>query len=149
ENENPNNLNFYFEIDGEKYYESSITIQIPTHKEIVVRAYGGIETCITTDSLIINKKSFEDYLNLSFPNVFTPNKDGLNETFGFVLNNELSGCVDFTIFNRWGKKVYETKATNISWDGIGLNGNECQAGVYVYILNIENYQVLGSVTLLR
>jgi gliding motility-associated-like protein len=52
-----------------------------------------------------------------FPEVFTPNFDGINDTFKisalFVEN-----IVDFKIYNRWGEVVFEAdKIIDLNWDG--------------------------------
>ena len=68
-----------------------------------------------------------------FPNAFTPNFDGNNETFrgkGLVV-----GVKDFSlsVWNRWGEQVFEIDDPTIGWDGRERNtGNPAPGGVYVY-----------------
>ena len=66
------------------------------------------------------------------PNSFSPNNDGLNDTFG----PKVEGTVSFEmwIYDGNSKLVYHT--TNISnpWDG-SMNGTVCQRGAYAYIMN--------------
>ena len=86
----------------------------------------------------------------SVPNVFTPNGDGHNDVF--TLNKDsIYGMQNFeiNIFNRWGKKVYESKDPYFSWDG-----NNLADGVYFYYLegkgvDGKNYKMKGTVTILR
>jgi gliding motility-associated-like protein len=106
--------------------------------------------CINSDSILIRP---DCYLNI--PNAFTPNADGLNNTF-MPLNLMASGVTNFTmnIFNRWGENIFTT--TNINskgWDG--KFGNVPQAmGVFVYHIDVifkngHHKTYTGNVTLIR
>lgn len=86
------------------------------------------------------------------PQSFTPNADGLNDLFG---PEYLAPVKDyyFTIFNRWGEKIFETKDPTVKWDGTYL-GQAVMEGVYTYTLNVvfQNYdrkRINGMVTLLK
>ncbi len=74
---------------------------------------------------------------LFIPNTFTPNGDGINETFqgiGFGLLE-----YEMMIFDRWGNKIYETKKYNDPWDGKANTGSEmAQIDSYVYLINIKD-----------
>jgi len=52
------------------------------------------------------------------------------------------------IYNRWGKKVYESNNYQNDWDGDNLAD-----GVYYYVLKYETYiealELSGSVTIMR
>lgn len=63
------------------------------------------------------------------PNAFTPNGDGVNETF--VVKGENLRDFNLLIFNRWGELVYQTTDMNAGWDGT-YKGQPCQSDVYVY-----------------
>lgn len=78
------------------------------------------------------------------PNAFTPNGDGLNETF-MAFDNPFSECprfvlgVEIFIVNRWGVEVFSYNSLEsaendvfIRWDGRDKNGNELPAGTYYY-----------------
>jgi gliding motility-associated-like protein len=74
---------------------------------------------------------------MAIPNVFTPNGDGINEIFYVSTNGvtEITG----TIFNRWGKKIFEwngTPSTTLGWDG-KINGNKAEDGAYYYIISAK------------
>ncbi len=91
----------------------------------------------------------------NFPNAFTPNGDGANDVFKPVF-----GCVPvsvhFQVYNRWGKKLFETRDVSGGWDG-RADGIEAASDVYVWMLTyqVENNGALeqlserGEVTLLR
>ncbi|MCH6198981.1 gliding motility-associated C-terminal domain-containing protein [Aquiflexum sp. LQ15W] len=64
------------------------------------------------------------------PNAFTPNGDGLNDTF----IPKMRGIEDFElhIFNKWGELVYSAfSKEDAGWDGT-LNGKMSPNGNYVY-----------------
>jgi len=95
---------------------------------------------------------------VNIPNGFTPNADGKNDVFYILGSNEISVIKDFSIFNRWGQKVFQvTNAPpndpGFGWKGF-VNGKEADAGTYVYFVKIsfkdgteELYK--GTVTLIR
>ena len=71
------------------------------------------------------------------PNCFSPNNDGINETFrtpGFkVLEYHLM------IFNRWGQLLFESNSIDKGWDGT-YKGANCPDGTYVYMLNYNGHR---------
>ena len=82
--------------------------------------------------------------NYLLPNAFSPNGDGLNDTF-MAFDNPFSKCprfvsqVELFIVNRWGTEVFRyasQRATEndpfIRWDGKDPSGNELPAGTYYY-----------------
>ncbi len=64
------------------------------------------------------------------PNAFTPNDDGLNDEFVIDSNIQLKY---FSVFNRYGERVFHTIDINKSWDGT-YHGDPCDIGVYFYLL---------------
>jgi len=87
--------------------------------------------------------------NLGIPNTFTPNGDGVNDTWvikGF--DNYPNALVQ--LFNRYGQKVFESRGYTTPFDG-KLGGAPLPSGVYYYIINLNaNCSLLsGSLTLLR
>ncbi|MCB9196006.1 MAG: gliding motility-associated C-terminal domain-containing protein [Flavobacteriales bacterium] len=83
------------------------------------------------------------------PNIFTPNGDGDNDHF--KLGGTPDPCFDnvtVTIFNRWGKKVFESNEADFQWDGTLKNkGNvDCADGVYYVIMTGYYGSYFDSVT---
>ncbi|GHB77970.1 T9SS type B sorting domain-containing protein [Persicitalea jodogahamensis] len=68
----------------------------------------------------------------ALPNVFTPNKDGKNDSFTPLNCPEFLDKTEFTVFNRWGVKVFETIDLGINWDGRSSAGQDLPAGQYFY-----------------
>lgn len=85
---------------------------------------------------------------LTIPNVFTPNGDGVNDTF-FIPGLAAYPDNEFTVVNRWGANVYHKKGYQGDWTGSGLN-----EGTYFYLLRIQTTPgkwdtYKGYITLLR
>lgn len=83
--------------------------------------------------------------DLIMPNVFTPDGDGLNDYFFPLFKKEGSNeiiemgnaeIVQFTIFNRWGKIVYQNDDPSQGWDG-KHDGKNMPSEVYAYTITIK------------
>lgn len=104
---------------------------------------------VKRDSIeVLDKCNFEIYM----PNAFTPNGDGLNDSYGFSGYNK-NKFIKLSIYNRWGQVVFETTEKAKKWDGTFKN-NQQPAGVFIYYLQMEtlNGRVLskkGTITLIR
>lgn len=105
--------------------------------------------CALSDSVIVYVNEKE----LFIPNILTPNEDGFNNKF----NLTALGYKYFhlSIYNRWGKKVFESSDPNNLWDGTILKtGKQAAEGVYYYILDLTEVnevssQESGFITLIR
>ncbi len=89
-----------------------------------------------------------------FPNVFTPDNDDINDTFSGIktYGGELD-VVEFRVYNRWGKKVFEATDNIKAWDG-KIDGQEAPMDVYAFYITIQfgngsRKTFQGDVTLLR
>lgn len=90
---------------------------------------------------------------LEFPNAFSPNGDGLNDTF--KAKKGYRSIVDFHayIFNRWGQKLYEWTDVAGEWDGTH-NGHPVKDGVYFVLVKARGadgreYNIRRDVNVLR
>lgn len=87
------------------------------------------------------------------PNAFSPNGDGLNETFG-VFGLGFSNP-EMTIFNRYGAVIYKTNSSQPRWNGkMNGTGKNCNSGNYIYIISLtDNFgkrqTYKGNVLLIR
>jgi gliding motility-associated-like protein len=89
------------------------------------------------------------------PNVFTPNRDGLNDAWTIEHKNDF--CLqnfNTVVFDRWGKEVFQSNDPTFGWDGSRDDGSEAADGVYFQVIKYfykdsnksysGNIQVLGS-----
>ncbi len=101
--------------------------------------------CTDTIKKTLNIKPLDFFY---FPNAFTPNFDGKNETFRGL--GEVQGMSDFRlqIWNRWGELVFETADSKEGWDGRKNNiGQKQKEGIFVYqyrFLNARNEEIAGK-----
>jgi gliding motility-associated-like protein len=102
--------------------------------------------CMILDSLdILVKETVIDMPNAFAPsgtnNLFKPSKRGI------------ANLKEFSIYNRWGNKVYSSANIDEGWDGT-YNGKEQPMGVYIYTIEAISdkgtpFVKKGNVTLIR
>ncbi len=82
------------------------------------------------------------------PNTFTPNNDGINDTWGIIALETYPNA--FTqVFNRYGKVVFQCQGYTQPWDGT-LKGEPLPEGTYYYKIDLKNGSVLaGWVAIIR
>ena len=92
------------------------------------------------------------YDGVFVPNSFTPDGDGINDTFK-VIGEQLE-TLDLYIFNRWGGMIYESHNLGEGWDGT-TNNEKCQIDVYIWKIKYKfkydpfGHTSVGHVTLIR
>ena len=84
---------------------------------------------ITVEVLANTKTVYE------LPNSFTPNGDGINDCFGIGYWGVVQE-LDFSIYNRFGQKVFYTNEVSRCWDG-KFNGQLQGTGVFIYIVKAK------------
>ncbi len=102
-----------------------------TYNFIVIDNNG----CQASDNVTITIISCGD-IEILVPNVFSPNGDGENETYGIQSLNAVSQ--EAIIVNRWGVKMIELNSPNSTWDGKITNGTDASEGVY-----FMKYRIVG------
>lgn len=133
----------------------------PTHKYAaegeymvtlrVTSAFG----CVTLDSLK-NKLVVSDNPEIFIPNSFTPNGDGMNDTWRVFAKSIKEGRV--RVFNQYGNRVFdsgnpESGSWEAEWDGT-YNGEELPSGVFVYqVVLVDGFNIKyereGNINLIR
>jgi len=110
----------------------------------------NIKGCVDT-----NKQCLEinPVFTLYIPDAFTPNGDGLNESFkakGTYIKN-----FEMYIFDRWGMELFHATDINDGWPGTVKGGSTiCQEDVYVYKITATDWSntqhnYVGRVTLIK
>lgn len=89
----------------------------------------------TRDTVVVRLK---DCLTLVIPNAFSPNGDGTNDIYT-IENIEFYPENTFTVFNRWGNKVFESTPYSNTWDGTSqfgtAYGEQLPESTYYYVLD--------------
>ena len=68
------------------------------------------------------------------PNSFTPNEDGLNDEFTPIVRGVES--YSFSVFNRWGELLFETKEIGKGWKGKFNSSEYVMNGIYIYYVRV-------------
>lgn len=104
----------------------------------------GDGNCSATDSI-----SIKVLLTPIIPNAFSPNGDGINDTWKIQYLESYPGAT-IDVFNRYGQKVFSSLGYQTQWDG-NYNGSPLPVGVYYYIINPKNGRPIfsGSVTIIK
>jgi gliding motility-associated-like protein len=86
--------------------------------------------------------------DLHIPNAFTPNADGINDTWKINALLIYPQCT-VNVFNRYGQQVYYSRGFN-GWDGT-YKGKALPDGTYYYIIKTtaNNPTFAGNVTIIR
>lgn len=96
-------------------------------------------TCAMSDTVNVmtQDENYCNSINLSFPNVVTPNNDGINDYFEPLASAAQSGMdftgVELSVYNRWGVKVGGVKGQAPFWDCHLDWGKKATPGTYFYV----------------
>lgn len=104
-----------------------------------------------------NRESWSNDIRVFFepviyiPNAFSPDGNGINDKF--LPSSGGLKTYKFTIYSRWGEKIFSTTNSELGWDGQYL-GKPCPAGVYVFYCEYTDfrdkvYNTKGTLHLLR
>jgi gliding motility-associated-like protein len=121
---------------GEEYQVSQ-----PQKVTLTVTDING---CQTTRQMNVTEQCPDIYI----PNAFTPNNDGINDTWK-IAGLEYDGSVLVEIFNRYGTEVFKSKGYASPWTG-EYHGKKLPGGVYYYLIHAKNGKQVfsGSVTII-
>lgn len=89
------------------------------------------------------------YKNVTIPNTFTPNNDGINDTWVIAGLNTYQNSVT-QIFNRNGTLLFKSIGYPKSWDG-KYGDRDVPAGSYYYVidLNVQGLKFSGWLLVVR
>lgn len=93
------------------------------------------------------------------PNIFSPNKDGINDFFNLFGGPAIANIESLFVFDRWGNRMYEAGASLTpgdqfsGWDGT-FNGKDVNPGVYVWVAEVRFVDdvvetITGDITLIK
>ena len=118
------------------------TFSNPVHEFEATGTYDVWLTVVDSnqciDSVIHTIIMYYDFV-LYMPNSFTPNNDGMNDSFGpkGIRMMEYKSY-EFTVYNRWGEKVFNSNKIGDFWDG-----KDTQEGTFTWSILIVDE--LGAV----
>lgn len=133
---------YQYTLDGEPYGS--------VNKFIIYKT--GTYTVVVTDKngCTATATRYVPYIDVCIPNHFTPNGDGINDTWapGCTVNYK---DLTFDIFDRYGRIICKYRLGQ-KWDG-KYNGAELPSGDYWYVLklndNKDDREFVGHFTLYR
>ncbi|MEL7427107.1 MAG: gliding motility-associated C-terminal domain-containing protein [Bacteroidota bacterium] len=126
-----------------------------TFSEVVEVSFTDQLGCEQRIFIPLEVEAPENYVYI--PNVFSPNRDGVNDVFTIFTTSFVQEVAEVQVFDRWGGQVYvETNlpsGTVPLWDGFA-GGKESGQGVYAYFVTLilasgEEVVLSGDLTLLR
>ena len=104
----------------------------------------GANGCKSSDDVAVKVLK-----NVKAPNVFSPNGDGINDTWRIEYLQDYPGAT-VEVFNRYGQQVFFSHGYSRPWDG-NFQGKPVPSGTYYWIIQPKNgrEQIKGSVTIIR
>ncbi|HRW90088.1 MAG TPA: PKD domain-containing protein [Flavobacteriales bacterium] len=88
-------------------------------------------------------------VDVVFPNVFSPNGDGINDVFTALGSPGDLACFTLHIYDRWGLQLFEGSGAGAPWDGRSQSGGAVPDGVYYYVAEVGGRVQRGTVHVLR
>ena len=135
------NLNI-FNPEAENYFwqdfSTSPEYEISTDGLYIASSYNVCGS--VTDSILVSYKYCGEFI---FPNIITPNGDGINDYFK-IKGLENTSDWEMVIFNREGVNVFKSSNYRNDWNAHGLSD-----GVYFYIMQKNGQKFTGNVTVFQ
>jgi gliding motility-associated-like protein len=95
-----------------------------------------------------------DCSDIYFPEAFTPDGNGRNESFGAIGNTAAVGNYLLRIYNRWGQLIFQSNDPNRKWDGT-VHGKRSGSQSFVWFASYTltatqiKKQQKGTITVIR
>jgi gliding motility-associated-like protein len=105
------------------------------------------KNCEASDSIKITVSGNSS--NILVPNAFSPNGDGINDTW-IITNLSTYPGATVDVYNRYGQLVFHSENGSKTWDGT-YNGRALPMATYYYIIDLKNNEkkIAGSVTIFK
>lgn len=97
------------------------------------------------ESVRSNMVCVDNCPELYLPNVFTPNGDNINDLFVPIKDSiNFVDEVKISIYNRYGKLIFQTSDPQINWNGKENNtGGDLPVGTYFYTIEYSEIRLVG------
>ena len=149
------NPNFQWLVNGKDAGTNSFTFTSNSlsNNDVVTCLMSSVGTCLVNSTVASNAI----YVEISkasgcvilVDNAFTPNGDGINDTWDMPFLAGYPGCT-VMVYNRYGALVFNSVNYPKPWDGT-YNGKALPVGTYYYIINLKTSRkpIGGSVTIIK
>lgn len=141
------NYEYALDNEGGPYQETNIFVNVTEGSHVVhVRDRNG---CGSTSRLISRGIRDED-----FPKFFTPNGDGINDYWQFIVPPEITNISDLlsgsiSIFDRYGNLVFQLDPESKGWNG-NFNGRPLPPSDYWFkAVSSDQKEIFGHFSLKR
>ncbi|PWA07861.1 gliding motility-associated C-terminal domain-containing protein [Flavobacterium laiguense] len=131
-----------------KWYDAATNGKLLSNTDLLEEGftYYGVDTSIITNCnsfALAVTVSLTDCTatseNFMIPDGFSPNGDGVNETFQIIDIEFLFPNYSLEIFNRYGNVLFKGDINKPAWDGKNSNANfnngDSPTGVYFYVIH--------------
>ena len=116
------------------------------------------ETTTYTVTTVLNGCTYTDQVlvevvrRIAPPNTFTPNGDGINDTWR-IPGLDQYPAAEVLVYDRWGQRVYRSSGYDEPWDGTN-NGARLPTATYYYHIRLNQLEgnsppYTGSITIVR
>lgn len=146
---------------GGLYYNWTPNIGLSSNSQGIIQASPQLTTSYTVQ--VTNGLGCKDYDTILvkvekicgevfIPTAFSPNQDGIND-YAKVLNNDCIKSMSFSIFDRWGTRVFYSDDPKKYWDG-SFKGTPMDSGIFIYhfdgfLLDGTMVNLKGNISLIR
>ena len=121
--------------------------EIATTYWVTVRTGALGKGCESSASILVN-----NYVQVKIPNAFSPNGDGLNDTW-IIDGMSKYPRSRVIVFNRWGNSIFQdVNGYRVPWDGY-IGGQKVALGTYYYVIEFtgshdgSDHMLQGAITI--
>jgi len=144
--------NSYLWTPGKWLSDSTIKNPVATPEQDVTYAVfvTNSDGCVAVDSVFIKVIPID---GIYMPGGFTPNNNGKNDVIRPTYSEKFT-LREFSIYNRWGQRVFTTSQRSVGWNG-KVNGLIQDTGVYIWVIEVvdrfddKKFQRKGTFVLIR
>ncbi len=144
-------ITYYWILEGDTLYngddlEYTFASFVPGDYQVCLIA-EYTDLCHSDSCQVITVNESEQ---LFIPNSFSPGNDGVNDGFYPVFSNyDLIEYYEFSIFNRWGERIFYSTDPKQAWDGGYQNGEGyyLMDGAVPFVLKYKTYKQIDLLTI--
>lgn len=106
---------------------------VPTREGTFTLTATSAEGCTSTASFRVQVDS---RVPVFFPSAFSPNNDGINDTYEVFPGAGVAAITYLRIYDRWGGLVFEQTPGQPGWDGT-IGGTPANIGTFTYAAGVR------------